>query len=176
MNWKHCILVSLISFGIGFLFGFVVGSHPTLESMKGTVISGSLIVLAFLVGLLGGSDILGLISNYFKEKKEKKERENSKKLKELNDQWCNLYEQLARIIEQFQNKMRLMELNPDDLEKALILIERQSIHKLDDRLMRMQVGLFGNPSSFSKDNLATFLQDIKNKIEELKDEIRKLED
>lgn len=72
--------------------------------------------------------------------------------------------------------MRFMELNPYDLEKAFIKIESRSIHKLDERLMRIQVGLFGNPSSFSYDNLATFLQDIKNKIEELKDKIRTLED
>jgi gas vesicle protein len=143
--------------------------------MKGAVISVSLIVLGFLGGLLGGSDILGFISNYFKEKTEKKEREKSKKLKELNDQWHNLYEQLAIYIEFIHEKMVFTEFNPTDIEKNLIKIENRTIHKLDEELMRMQVGLFGNPSSFSRDNLATFLQSIKNKIDELKEEIRKLE-
>jgi hypothetical protein len=104
------------------------------------------------------------------------EREKAKKLKEIDDQWHNLYEPIAETVKDFQEKMRLNAPNPYDLETALIEIEGKSIHKLDDTLMRIQRGLFGGPSSFSEGNLATFLQDVKNKIEELKDEKRKLED
>jgi hypothetical protein len=78
MNWKS-ISKGLIVFCIGFIVGWLVGWNPSFKSINGTVISGSWIVLAFLGGLLGGSDILGFISNHFKEKKDEKIREREKK-------------------------------------------------------------------------------------------------
>lgn len=166
MNWKHCILVGLIFFGIGFLLGFVVGSHPTLESMKGTVISNSLIVLGFLVGLLGRSDILGLISNYFKEKTEKEEREKSNRLKEIDNQLLNIYLPMEKAIEDYKaSDPNLITIS--DLDGTLREIKAKNIGTFDAQVMSFSIEFSRSPSRQTLDN---FLVSVNYKIHALKKE------
>ncbi|MCZ7381805.1 MAG: hypothetical protein O8C64_09625 [Candidatus Methanoperedens sp.] len=77
MTWKS-ISKYLIVLCIGFVVGLFVGWNPTSEGTRGIVINGWSIILAFILGSFGGSDILNFISNYIKEKKDEKIRQQEK--------------------------------------------------------------------------------------------------
>jgi hypothetical protein len=73
MRWKNGIIIAIIFFGIGIIVGYSISGYVLLKNIGGTtnIIS---ILLAFFVGLFGGSDVLGFISNWFKERKERRIR------------------------------------------------------------------------------------------------------
>lgn len=137
-----------------------------VTNVAGEVIAG-LIILATSV----------IVTYYFierrKEVREDKKENKAKNLKEIDDLWHNLYEPIVETIEESQEKIRLKTFNPDGLENTLRKIEKDSNHELDYTLKQMMIKLFGNLPNFSERNLATFLQDIKNEIEDLKKERRK---
>lgn len=79
----------------------------------------------------------------------------------------------------FKKKTPFDESKYNDLQTDIIKIENSSSHELDFTIKQSRIRLFGsdynNIPSFNKDNLATYLQDIKNKITELKDERKRYE-
>lgn len=65
MRWKDGIVTAVIVFGIGIIVGYSILGRVTLGNLVSFV--GGL-----FLGLLGGSDILGFISNWYKERREKR--------------------------------------------------------------------------------------------------------
>lgn len=70
MNRKLWIIVCLISGIIGVIGGYLLLGYVTFGSIGSLFISNSLTFIAGL--LLGGSDLVGFISSYFKAKKDQK--------------------------------------------------------------------------------------------------------
>ncbi len=70
MNQKLWIVISLISGIIGFTSGYLLLGYAMFGSVGSLFISNSLTFIAGL--LLGGSDLVGFISSYFKARKDKK--------------------------------------------------------------------------------------------------------
>lgn len=68
MRWKDRIIIALIS-GI---VGYLLRGYLSLGSLEVPLIYGLWIALSFLVGLLGGSDIMGIIRDSYKDYKDKK--------------------------------------------------------------------------------------------------------
>lgn len=68
MRWKDGILIALIS-GI---VGYLLHGYLSLGSLEVPLINGLWLGLSFLLGLLGGSDIVGVIRDWYKERKEKR--------------------------------------------------------------------------------------------------------
>ncbi len=66
MRWKDGIIIAIIFFVMIIIIGYFVKGNiwGTLNIIS--------VLLSFLVVLLGGSDILGFISNWFKEPKERR--------------------------------------------------------------------------------------------------------
>lgn len=75
MRWKTGILIALICSAIGIVAEYLLIGCITfggfLNSLKG--ITG--FVVGLLIGLLGGSDLLAFIYNWFQKRKERKETE-----------------------------------------------------------------------------------------------------
>lgn len=78
MEWKRYVTY-LSFFGVGIVVGYLLAKYIILGNIGNLLISGVVIVLAYLAG---GSDILGRIIDYFISRREKKAKQEEKKLGE----------------------------------------------------------------------------------------------
>ncbi len=127
MRWKESILIALIFFGVG----FIVGWHPTFETVRNFVITGLSLGLVF--------NMVGLFAEVFKERKEKKRLKrfvlseielNQNRLKPLADSVTNMLGNDAEIDEKlFPNELNFDDTINSDLSDKLRLLDEKNIKK-----------------------------------------------
>ncbi len=120
--------------------GYLLHGYLSLGGLEVPTINGLWFALSFLVGLLGGSDIVGFISNYYKERKEKRaitrlilsEIElNQNRLKPLVDSATTqvLGNDKEMDEELFPNELNFYDTINSDLSDKLRLLNEKNIKK-----------------------------------------------
>lgn len=64
MSWKPCIIISLVFFGIGVIFGYIISGNSTLGQILSYVPIG--------LAILGGFEVVSILREWFRERTEKR--------------------------------------------------------------------------------------------------------
>lgn len=99
LTWKVSVLFALISFGIGFIMGW----HPTFESVRNFVIGGLSLGLVI--------EVVGLLRELFKEHRE----ERAKKIESQNEKRTIF----GRLLSEIERNQRLLQPLADSVTRAL---------------------------------------------------------